>query len=110
MQFFFQDYIAQGNDTYSSLYSVTQHAGHVLPRLYLMVLCACCAMKDDPATVPDYLADLLEFCKGIQHPMRGLFLRSFLNTSVRALLPDIKEGAGSLVSATLAGPVWGFPS
>lgn len=89
VQYFFQDYVAQGNDTYDSLYCVTQHAGHVLPRLYLMITCASCAMKDDPSTIPSYLSDLLDFCKGIQNPMRGLFLRSFLNTSVRALLPDV---------------------
>ena len=89
LQYFFQDYVSQGHDTYDSLYCVAQHAGHVLPRLYLMIICGSCAMKADPSTIPSYLSDLLDFCKGIQHPMRGLFLRSFLNTSVRALLPDV---------------------
>lgn len=89
MQFFFQDYVSQGHDTYDSLYCVTQHAGHVLPRLYLMIVCASCAIKHDPQTIATYLSDLLDFCKGIQNPMRGLFLRSFLNTSVRSLLPDV---------------------
>ena len=90
MQYFFQDYVSQGHDTYDSLYCVTQHAGHVLPRLYLMIICASCAMKADPKTIPSYLSDLLDFCKGVQHPMRGLFLRSFLNTYVRELLPDVE--------------------
>lgn len=45
-------------------------------------------MKADPGLVSYYLGDLLDFVRGIQHPMRGLFLRSFLNTSVRGLLPD----------------------
>lgn len=54
-----------------------------------MIVCASCAIKHDPQTIATYLSDLLDFCKGIQNPMRGLFLRSFLNTSVRSLLPDV---------------------
>jgi hypothetical protein len=101
VQYFFQDYVSQGHDTYDSLYCVTQHAGHVLPRLYLMIICASCAMKADPATIPSYLSDLLDFCKGIQHPMRGLFLRSFLNTSVRTLLPDVEGVMFCLIPPSL---------
>jgi Vacuolar protein sorting-associated protein 35 len=96
-QYFFQDYVAQGRDSFASLYTVTQHAGHVLPRIYLMVVCACCAMRAEPSTVPFYLNDLLEFAKGIQNPMRGLFLRSFLGSSVRPLLPDKRPGAMRLL-------------
>jgi hypothetical protein len=88
VQFYLQDHVAQGKATFSELYCTAQHPGRVLPRLYLMVITACCAMKSDPGLVSYYLGDLLDFVRGIQHPMRGLFLRSFLNTSVRGLLPD----------------------
>lgn len=88
LQFFLQDYIPQNDETFDDLYKMAQHPGRVLPRLYLMVSTACCAMKAEPKEVSYYLNDLLEVCKGIQNPMRGLFLRSFLNTSVRGLLPD----------------------
>ena len=88
VQFYLEDHVAAGQATHHELYCMVQHSGRVLPRLYLMVAAACCAIKADSSTVSAYLADLLDFCRGIQHPMRGLFLRSFLNTSVRALLPD----------------------
>lgn len=88
LQFFLQDYVPQNDETFDDLYKMAQHPGRVLPRLYLMVATACCAMKAEPKEVSYYLNDLLEVCKGIQNPMRGLFLRSFLNTSVRGLLPD----------------------
>jgi vacuolar protein sorting-associated protein 35 len=88
MQYFLDDQVASGAATHHELYVTAQHPGRVLPRLYLMVVAACCAMKAEPRLIPAYLSDLLEFCRGIQHPMRGLFLRSYLNTSVRSLLPD----------------------
>lgn len=87
-QYFFDDHIKQGHASAHELYCAAQHAGRVLPRLYLMVTCACCAMRASPEDASAYLQDLLEFCRGIQNPMRGLFLRSYLNTSVRSLLPD----------------------
>jgi hypothetical protein len=31
-----------------------------------------------PPHVQDILRDLVEMCKGVQHPTRGLFLRSYL--------------------------------
>jgi vacuolar protein sorting-associated protein 35 len=88
VQYFLQDFVAQSGESYEDLYKMAQQPGRVLPRLYLMVTTACCAIRADPKQVSYYLNDLLEVCKGIQNPMRGLFLRSFLSSSVRALLPD----------------------
>ena len=88
VQYFLKDLVASGAATFPDLYITSQQPGRVLPRMYLMVTTACCAMEADPAAVSHYLGDLLDFVRGIQHPMRGLFLRSFLNTSVRGLLPD----------------------
>ena len=35
--------------------------------------------------------DLVEMCRGVQHPLRGLFLRNFLLTSTRDVLPDVDD-------------------
>lgn len=43
--------------------------------------------KDAPAK--DVLKDLVEMCRGVQHPIRGLFLRSYLAQVSRDKLPDI---------------------
>jgi hypothetical protein len=42
--------------------------------------------KEGPAKV--VLTDLVEMCKGVQHPTRGLFLRSYLAQVSRDKLPD----------------------
>lgn len=39
----------------------------------------------------DILKDLVEMCRGVQHPLRGLFLRNYLLQCTRNLLPDIAE-------------------
>lgn len=37
----------------------------------------------------EILLDLVEMCRGVQHPLHGLFLRNFLLTSIPPdLLPD----------------------
>lgn len=43
--------------------------------------------KEVPAK--EVLKDLVEVCRGVQHPIRGLFLRSYLAQVTRDKLPDI---------------------
>lgn len=37
------------------------------------------------------LRDLVEMCRGVQHPLRGLFLRNYLLQCTKNLLPDIES-------------------
>ncbi len=37
-----------------------------------------CFIRSKEAHAKDILKDLVEMCKGVQHPTRGLFLRSYL--------------------------------
>lgn len=39
----------------------------------------------------EVLRDLVEMCRGVQHPLRGLFLRNYLLQCAKSLLPDIEE-------------------
>lgn len=66
------------------LYEKVQSCGNVLPRLYLLVTVAGVYIKSLEAPARDILKDLVEMAKGVQHPMRGLFLRNYLS-QVRAL-------------------------
>lgn len=84
----------------AKLYEEVQYCSNLLPRMYLM----CCvggvyiASLESPAK--DVLKDLIEMVKGVQHPMRGLFLRSYLSHVTKNRLPDVGspyEGAGSTV-------------
>ena len=43
----------------------------------------------------EILKDLVEMCRGVQHPIRGLFLRNFLITMTKELLPDTPVGDDS---------------
>ena len=37
-----------------------------------------CFIRSKEANAKDILKDLVEMCKGVQHPTRGLFLRFYL--------------------------------
>ena len=71
------------------LYELVQHAGNILPRLYLLVTVGGVYIKSRQAPARDILKDLVEMCRGVQHPLRGLFLRNYLMQTCRDKLPDL---------------------
>jgi vacuolar protein sorting-associated protein 35 len=87
------------------LYELVQHAGNVLPRLYLLLAVGSVYIMSKEAPSKDVLKDLVEMCRGVQHPMRGLFLRNFLSQTSKDKLPDAGseyEGAGGDVSDSVS--------
>ena len=113
----------------AALYDLVQHAGNVLPRLYLLVTVgaararaskeleeaknkkkknesssAAAAYNDEDDSDPNeppagaILADVAEMCRGVQHPVRGLFLRAFLLQATRGVIPRGEPGARFLLS------------
>lgn len=56
---------------------------------YLLCTVGSVYIKSKEAPAKDVLKDLVEMCRGIQHPVRGLFLRSYLAQVSRDKLPDI---------------------
>jgi vacuolar protein sorting-associated protein 35 len=61
----------------------------------------CVHAKSREAPAKDILKDLVEMAKGVQHPMRGLFLRNYLSHVSKDKLPDTGseyEGAGGTVN------------
>eukprot|EP01088_Endostelium_zonatum_P019476 TRINITY_DN673_c0_g1_i1.p1 TRINITY_DN673_c0_g1~~TRINITY_DN673_c0_g1_i1.p1 ORF type:complete len:837 (+),score=226.35 TRINITY_DN673_c0_g1_i1:338-2512(+) len=73
----------------SELYEVVQYAGNIVPRLYLLVTVGSVYIKTKEAPAKDVLRDLVEMCRGVQHPTRGLFLRNYLSEVTKDKLPDI---------------------
>ena len=61
------------------LYELVQHAGNVLPRLYLLLAVGSVYIESKEAPAKDILKDLVEMCRGVQHPLKGLFLRNYLS-------------------------------
>jgi len=80
-----------------NLYELVQYCGNVVPRLYLLVTIGSVYIKADSMPVMQVLFDLVEMCKGVQHPTRGLFLRSYLSQAAKDILPD----SGPLFSDSL---------
>ena len=48
-------------------------------------------IKTNEYSRKDILRDLVEMCRGVQHPLRGLFLRNYLLQCTRNILPDTLE-------------------
>jgi hypothetical protein len=56
---------------------------------YLLITVGSVYIKSKEAPAKDILKDLVEMSRGVQHPIRGLFLRSYLSQISKDKLPDI---------------------
>ncbi|ELU14760.1 hypothetical protein CAPTEDRAFT_161426 [Capitella teleta] len=79
----------------SDLYELVQYAGNIVPRLYLVVTVGVVYIKANELSRKDILKDLVEMCRGVQHPLRGLFLRNYLLQCTKNVLPDVVTEAAS---------------
>ena len=77
------------------LYELVQYTGNILPRLYLMITVGSVYLRvskenpnNDLPPSKELIRDMLEMTRGIQHPIRGLFLRYYLSVMIRDCLPD----------------------
>jgi len=75
----------------NDLYELVQYAGNIIPRLYLLITVGTVYIKFGEVSKKDILKDLVEMCRGVQHPLRGLFLRNFLLQSTKGHLPDAED-------------------
>ena len=98
-----EDYLSNlqrnGRSMYE-LYEQVQGYVNVLPRLYLLCCVGGVLITSQEAPAKDILTDMVEIIKGIQHPMRGLFLRNYLTQVTKNRLPDagsVFEGEGGTV-------------
>ncbi|CAN0267688.1 unnamed protein product, partial [Ectocarpus sp. 12 AP-2014] len=97
---FFTSQNRQARQPMVGLYEQAQACTMVLPRLYLLNTVGACYILSQEAPARDILKDLLEMTKGVQHPMRGLFLRNYFSHVTRDKLPDAGspyEGDGGSV-------------
>lgn len=73
----------------ADLYELVQYAGNIVPRLYLLITVGLVYIKTNNSLKRSILKDLVEMCRGVQHPLRGLFLRNYLLQCTRNILPDV---------------------
>jgi vacuolar protein sorting-associated protein 35 len=100
LQAYFVEEVRSNRQTVESLYATVQHAGNIVPRLMLLITIGSVYIKTKGAPAKDILNDLIEMVKGVQHPTRGMFVRHYLSTLMKNLLPDVDneyEGAGGTV-------------
>jgi vacuolar protein sorting-associated protein 35 len=71
----------------ADLYELVQYAGNIVPRLYLMITVGTVYMGIEDAPVKEIMKDMMEMSRGVQHPIRGLFLRYYLSGQARDYLP-----------------------
>ncbi|KEY67342.1 hypothetical protein S7711_09472 [Stachybotrys chartarum IBT 7711] len=77
----------------ADLYELVQYAGNIVPRLYLMITVGTAYMSIADAPVKELMKDMMDMSRGVQHPIRGLFLRYYLSGQARDYLPTT-EGDG----------------
>ena len=95
----------RGEENMQDLYERVQHTPSIVPRLYLMATIGSIYIKSKQAPAKLILKDLVEMCKGVQHPTRGLFLRNYLSQITKDKLPDTGgdyEGIGGTVQDSIS--------
>lgn len=71
----------------ADLYELVQYAGNIVPRMYLMITVGTAYMSIEDAPVKELMKDMMDMSRGVQHPIRGLFLRYYLSGQARDFLP-----------------------
>jgi len=70
----------------AGVHSAVLAAGNVVPRVYLLVAAAAARARAKDADASLLLADVADAARGVQAPVRGLFLRAY---ALRALAPAL---------------------
>ena len=88
IQSYFRSEIKQGRDSLE-FYKSVQQCMTVLPRVYLMIIVGTLLIENNDADANEVLDDLIEACNGVQHPIRGLFVRYFFLKILKDYIVDI---------------------
>jgi len=84
---FFQEEVNRGRKL-QTLYDLVQQAKFIIPRIYLMITAGGIFMQNNKQSCGEIIFDLLSMIKGIQNPLRGLFVRYYLLKVIKDKLPD----------------------
>ncbi len=70
------------------LYQSVQYCQQIIPRLYLLITVGSVYIETFEIKANEILQDLIEMTKGVQHPIRGLFLRYYFLKICKTKFPD----------------------
>ena len=76
-----------GRHHLADLYELVQYAGNIVPRLYLMITVGSVYMGMEASPIKEIMRDMMEMSRGVQHPIRGLFLRHYLSGQTKDFMP-----------------------
>lgn len=62
----------------AELYDIVQHAKEIIPRIYLLICIGCNLIDSKEKPIMEVIKDIFNMIKGIQHPIKGLFVRYYL--------------------------------
>lgn len=85
----------------NDLYELVQYAGNIVPRLYLLVTVGSVYIKAKEVPTKNIMRDLVEMCRGVQHPLRGLFLRNYLLSCIKRDLPEAKSSEDGTIKDSI---------
>ncbi|EGV64685.1 retromer complex subunit Vps35 [Yamadazyma tenuis] len=71
----------------TDLYELVQYSGNIVPRLYMLIAVGTTFISTNNAPTEAIMKDMIEMCRGVQNPIRGLFLRYYLSQRIKDLLP-----------------------
>lgn len=97
--------LAKNKDTafLTDLYELVQYSGNIVPRLYMMISVGTTCMSIKGPETKEIMKDMIEMCRGVQHPIRGLFLRNYLTQRAKDYFPlsseeDLEETVDFLIT------------
>ena len=86
----------------AEVYETVQHAGNIVPRVYLLVVAGIALVKAGEADGPEIVRDVMELCRGVQDPVRGVFLRHFVAGGLKDWLTVINAGHSGASEASVS--------
>eukprot|EP00894_Picocystis_sp_ML_P003422 jgi/Pico_ML_1/53939/g4396.t1 len=77
--------------------------------MYLICLVGCVLIKSKAGSTKNILTELVEMTRGVQHPVRGLFVRSYLAQQSKDKLPDhVESGEDGSVEDAISFVIQNF--
>ena len=90
LDIYFREEIKRGRRI-KEFYEAVQQCITVLPRLYLMILVGNIYIENCPNEKNEILSEIMKMANGVQHPLRGFYLRYFIIKILKKNFDDIES-------------------
>lgn len=101
LQLYLKTLLKQENVDLGQIYERVQYDSSIVCRLYLTVTVGVVYIESKQVRASSILKDMVDLCKGVQHPIRGLFLRHHLSSVTKNLIPDINSEYGGTIADSI---------